>query len=299
MVKNPYLISEALDIDLKDSEKRVIYLNTVLMTIFAIFIFFIGYFIANISTSAEFKYVISFVVMVLIMLFFYSLSNFFFGKLFKTNQLLNLLLKDTLHELNIPLSVIKANIQMLISSENDKKKLKKYGRIQKAADELYGLYEDIDYYIKKETKNEVREEFELSKFIGEIVDKFQTVFPEVTIRQELEKLNVYTDKRGLSKAVSNLLANALKYNKNNNDIFVKLRYNNLIIQDNGIGISKSDLFLIFDRYYQGENGKHGCGIGLSIVKAFCDEYNIFINIDSDINMGTKICLDLKSIISKG
>ena len=230
MEKTPYLILGALDIDLKDNEKKLIYLNTVLMTIFVIFVFFLGYFIDNISATIEFKYIISFIIAVLIMLFFYSLSNYFFGKLFKTNQLLNLLLKDTLHELNIPLSVIKANTQMLISSENDEKKLKKYNRIQKAGDELYGLYEDIDYYIKKETKNEIREEFELSKFIHEEVDKFEILFPEVTIRQKLEKLNVFTDKRGVSKVIDNLLSNALKYNKNNNDIYIELNYNNLLFK---------------------------------------------------------------------
>jgi len=297
--KTLYLILGALDIDLKDNEKKLIYLNTVLMTIFVIFVFLIGYFVENISATTEFKYIISFVIIILIMFFFYSLSKYFFGKLFKTNKLLNLLLKDTLHELNIPLSVIKANTQMLISSENDEKKLKKYNRIQKAGDELYSLYEDIDYYIKKETKHEIREEFELSKFIHEEVDKFEILFPKVTIRQKLEKLNIFADKRGLSKVINNLLANALKYNKNNNDIFIKLSYNNLEIQDRGIGISESELFLIFDRYYQGENGKHGYGIGLSIVKAFCDEYNIFINIDSNINIGTKISLDFKNIILKG
>lgn len=299
MEKIPFLILEVLDINLKDSEKKLIYLNTIFMTIFAIFIFFIGYFVEKISITYELKYIVSSVIIMLIMLFCYSLSKYFFGKLFKTNQLLNLLLKDTLHELNIPLSVIKANTQMLISGENDEKKLKKYNRIQKAGVELYGLYEDIDYYIKKETKNEVREEFELSKFISEEAEKFEILYPEVTIKQDFEKLNVYTDKRGLCKVVNNLLANALKYNKNNNDIFVKLSYNNLIIQDKGIGISKSELFLIFDRYYQRENNEHGYGIGLSIVKAFCDEYNIFINIDSDINLGTKISLNLKNIILEG
>ncbi len=299
MGKTPYLISGASGIDLKNNEKRLIYTSTVMMTTFAIVVFFIGYYIEKISISIQLKYTVSFAVIILLMLFCYSLSNYFFAKLFKTNQLLNLLLKDTLHELNIPLSVIKANTQMLISGENDEKKLKKYNRIQKAGDELYGLYEDIDYYIKKETKNEVREEFELSKFISEEVDKFEILFPQVTIRQELEKLHVYTDKRGLCKVINNLLSNALKYNKNNNDILIKLSYNNLTIQDWGIGISKSELFLIFDRYYQGEDDKQGYGIGLSIVKAFCDEYNIFINIDSDINMGTKISLDFKNIILKG
>ncbi len=280
---------------MKNSEKKLIYLNTVFISIFSISLFFIGFYIDNIPVFVKFKYIIFIIFVAIIIVFSYFLSKYFFSKLFKTNQLLNLLLKDTLHELNIPLSVIKANIQMLTSSENDEKKLKKYGRIQKAGEELYGLYEDIDYYIKKETKNEVREEFELSKFISEEIEKFKTIYPDVQIICDVGHMNIYTDKRGFSKVINNLLSNALKYNKNNNNIFINLSYNNLIIKDNGIGISESELFLIFDRYYQGKDDRQGFGIGLSIVKAFCDEYNIFINIDSDINIGTKVSLDLKNI----
>ncbi len=235
----------------------------------------------------------------LTMLLSYYLSKYFLGKSFKTNYLLNLLLKDTLHELNIPLSVIKANTQMLSLNEKDEKKLKKHERIQKASEELFRLYEDVDYYIKKETKNEIREEFELSNFIFIEVEKFTILYPSVKIKCKLESVDIYTDKRGFQKVFGNLLGNSLKYNQNNNDIFVTLSYNELSIEDRGVGMSESDLFLIFDRYYQGEQNKKGYGIGLSIVKTFCDEYNISIKIDSKLGIGTKVSLDLSSLIAKG
>ena len=299
MVKTLYQISEELGIDLKSSEKKLLYLNTVFLSIFTVFIFFAGFFMDKLFFADWVKYVIISIFIIIIVFLSYYLSSYFLGKSFKTNYLLNLLLKDTLHELNIPLSVIKANTQMLMLNEKDEKRLKKYQRIQKASDELYMLYEDVDYYIKKEIKNEVREEFELSKLLYAEVEKFRIIYPNVSIECDCVSLHIYTDKRGFIKIFDNLLGNALKYNKNDNDIYIKLRYNNLSIEDSGVGMSESELFLIFDRYYQGSKSKNGYGIGLSIVKAFCDEYNIAVNIDSSLGVGTKISLDLKNIVIEG
>jgi len=291
-----YQISEELGIDLKNSEKKLLYLNTIFVFIFAVVIFFSGFMVEKLSLSLGMAYIAIALFMAVILFMSYYLSKYFLGKSFKVNYLLNLLLKDTLHELNIPLSVIKANTQMLMSNEKDEKRLKKYGRIQKASDELYMLYEDVDYYIKKETKNEVREEFELSKLLHVEVEKFKILYPDIDIKCNYEPLYIYADKRGFVKIFNNILANALKYNKDNNDIIVELSYNVLSIKDRGMGMSESELFLIFDRYYQGSESRNGYGIGLSIVKAFCDEYNISIKIDSKQGLGTKVSLDLKSIV---
>lgn len=296
MEKILYQISEELGIDLKNSEKKLLYLNTIFVFIFAVVIFFSGFMVEKLSLSLGMAYIAIALFMAVILFMSYYLSKYFLGKSFKVNYLLNLLLKDTLHELNIPLSVIKANTQMLMSNEKDEKRLKKYGRIQKASDELYMLYEDVDYYIKKETKNEVREEFELSKLLHVEVEKFKILYPDIDIKCNYEPLYIYADKRGFVKIFNNILANALKYNKDNNDIIVELSYNVLSIKDRGMGMSESELFLIFDRYYQGSESRNGYGIGLSIVKAFCDEYNISIKIDSKQGLGTKVSLDLKSIV---
>ncbi len=207
-----------------------------------------------------------------------------------------MMLKDTLHELNIPLSVIKANIQMLNINEKDEKRIKKYKRIESACEDLYKLYRDVDYYIKKEIKREIREKFRVCDAIADEIDKFKESYPEVKINLKEGNLEIYCDRRGFSKAVGNLISNALKYNKNNNDIDIYTDESNLIIKDHGMGMSESELFMIFDRYYQGNSSKQGFGIGLSIVKAFCDEYSIFVHIESQKGIGTKVGLDLKNVL---
>lgn len=280
---------------MKNDEKKLLYLSTVFISIFAIFIFLVGYNIELLPTEKLTKYTIILIFIMSTILISYYISSYFLGKSLKINQHLSILLKDTLHELNIPLSVIKANIQMLKNGENDEKKLKKLKRVEKASEELYGLYKDVDYYIKKEARHEVREFFELKRVINDEVEKFKILYPSVDINVDVSSLNLYADKRGFARVIDNLLENALKYNRDSNEISIYLRYNELVIRDRGVGMSESDLFLIFDRYYQAEKRQNGFGIGLSIVKAFCDENGIFIKIDSKVGIGTEISLDIKSL----
>ncbi|MDX1808513.1 MAG: HAMP domain-containing sensor histidine kinase [Sulfurospirillaceae bacterium] len=185
---------------------------------------------------------------------------------------------------------------MLKMQEQNEKNLKKLERVNLACDELYKLYEDIDYYIKKETKNEVRETFFLDKLLKEEIEKYEILYPNVRINQDINNLQLFTDKRWFSKVIGNIILNSLKYNRDDNDISIYTKDNNLIIEDSGIGMSESELFMIFDRYYQGKNKKDGFGIGLSIVKAFCDENKILIKIESKLGKGTKINLDLDKIV---
>ncbi|NOX14957.1 MAG: HAMP domain-containing histidine kinase [Epsilonproteobacteria bacterium] len=218
------------------------------------------------------------------------------SRLFETNHLLDLLLKDTLHELNIPLSVIKANTQMLQLQETSAKNIKKIQRINQACSELCSLYEDVDYYIQKEMKNDVRENLDLDNLLKKEVEKFQTIYPKVDIISRKTNLIIFTDGRGFSKIIGNLLSNALKYNKNDNKVEIYLKENRLIVQDLGIGMNQSELFTVFNRYYQSTSQNKGFGIGLNIVKRFCDENRIFINIESQKDIGTKISLDLRNLI---
>lgn len=101
----------------------------------------------------------------------YLIVSYTLSSLFKTNRFLDILLKDTLHELNIPLSVINANLQMLQADEQDIKKLKRLERIELASKDLYALYKEVDYYIKKEIQEDVREKFYLDELVDTVVQK--------------------------------------------------------------------------------------------------------------------------------
>ena len=90
-----------------------------------------------------------------------------------------------------------------------------------------------------------------------------------------------------------ILSNALKYSKNNGEIKIYLETDTLYIQDRGIGIVKEDLPMIFDKGYSGKAGhkyKRASGIGLYLVKKYCEILDIDIHISSKVGEGTTVAL---------
>lgn len=115
----------------------------------------------------------------------------------------------------------------------------------------------------------------------------------------LRNITINTDHKIFEDIISNLLTNAIKYNKLGGSITLesKTLNNNLIsiyITDTGCGITESDLNEIFMPFYRGENIKHinGKGIGLTTVKKYCDLVNIEIDVKSRIGEGSSFILTL-------
>ena len=74
---------------------------------------------------------------------------------------------------------------------------------------------------------------------------------------------------------------------------MKDRKLNLIIEDNGIGISENDINRVFDKGFTGENGRvygKATGIGLYLCKKLCCKLQLDINIRSDKGYGTKVII---------
>ena len=96
----------------------------------------------------------------------------------------------------------------------------------------------------------------------------------------------------------NLIENAIKYNKNNGEIYIdfNIKEKKLSIKDTGIGISKEHINRIFERFYRinkARSLKDGTGLGLALVKHTCKYYNFEINVDSRENIGTTFTIYLK------
>ena len=229
------------------------------------------------------------------LLFGYILSKVALEPLFVTNDLLERLLKDTLHELNIPLSTIFANVSMLKRAENDTKKLTRLQRIEKAGENLSELYEDLDYFIKKEIGGVERESFDLGEVIERSIAKMEEMADGISIQYRPLEKHITADRRGCQKAIDNLLGNAIKYNRPGGSVEIYAENRWLVIKDSGVGMDETTLFRIFDRYYQSDLSASGYGIGLHIVKTFCDEHAIEIKIDSKKGEGTTFRLNFASV----
>lgn len=298
MEKNPFLIFAVSDTALRHKDRSILIRAMIIFSLaIGLCLFLVGFIWDIVHEMVPFSLMVIFGV-IFSAVVGYFIASYALTPLFKTNRLLDFLLKDTLHELNIPLSVIKANLQMLTLEEKNEKNLKRLERIALASDDLHLLYKEIDYYIKREIREELKEVFELSEVVHSLIEKHQDITKSVPIEATLLPVELFADKHGFSKVISNLLGNALKYNHNNQPIHIYQEGYQLIIKDQGIGMNESELFLVFDRYYQIDTTKEGFGIGLSIVKAYCDDFKIGLKINSQKMVGTEVILDLSNLLLK-
>ncbi len=109
------------------------------------------------------------------------LSKSIFEPLFKSDENLQKTVKETLHELNIPISTINLNTQMLEKKISDEKTLKRLNRIKKASNDLLKLYENMEYQIKKEIDKIDIVEFSLRNIISDSLEKFVDIKRDIKI----------------------------------------------------------------------------------------------------------------------
>ena len=226
--------------------------------------------------------------------FGFLFARYALSPLLQRNEELDRLLQETLHELNIPIATIKANLQMLKRSSDDGGK-KRLDRIDKATEQLQRLYEEVDYLIKCQIDRVKKEPVRVDEVIKDRVAGLSELLSNRVVDLHVEPLEVELEKRGFIKVIDNILANAIKYSEDRTTIKVVLAKGVLSIEDEGKGISKEELVRIFDRYYQADGKAPGYGIGLAIVKEYCDEAGIEVRIDSEVGKGTKVILDLTKI----
>jgi len=201
--------------------------------------------------------------------------------------------KETLHELNLPISTIMTNSNMLKKNMESEKDLKRLSRIETACLMLQERYNELDYMIKKQTLSEIKETFMLNELVKERVEFLKHIYPHIEFNLELQATQIISDKIGLSKAIDNIIDNAVKYSANSNKCDIKLTDNTLHIQDFGCGMDEVELIQIFDNYYQSNGNMQGFGIGLSMVKRFCDTQKIQLNFKSKPDNGTTVLLKFK------
>ena len=239
---------------------------------------------------------ITLTVLIFGLILYLVLSKSIFEPLFKSDENLQKAVKETLHELNIPISTIKLNTQMLEKKLTNEKELKRLNRIKLASNDLLKLYEDMEYQIKKELDKIDITRFSLEDLILKSLDKFDDLKKDIIIEVKIENVQINSDINGFEKMIDNLISNALKYNIEENGV-IKIEYKDKIfsIFNTGKEIDTKNLFIIFDEYFQEDSSKNGFGLGLNIVKDFCDKNKIAIKIEPSQN-GNTFILNFKNLI---
>ncbi len=203
--------------------------------------------------------------------------------------------KETLHELNLPISTINANTAMLRKTLHDAKSLKRLERIEGACTLLHERYRELDYLIKKQMQQETIEVVDLKEFLYARFNLLESLYTHVKFSKRLNTFHVKLDRIGLQKVIDNLIDNAVKYSDAPAIVSVVLEQGVLHITDNGRGMDEMELVQIFDRYYQNDATVSGYGIGLALVKNYCDRHKIKLHVKSTKGEGTTMILDFQGV----
>ena len=192
-------------------------------------------------------------------------------------------LRHTVHETNTPLSVILTSIE-LYNMKN--KKDRQLSKIEAAAKNIFNIYDDLSYLVKKEQVTYPKVAIELNEYLRSRIDFFAEV-------AELSKLTmkflpyksesyIYFNETKLQRIVDNTLTNAIKYTLAGEEIEIKIEVSNIEVDFAVSSHSKEikDKEKIFDSFYREEKGEEGFGIGLGLVKNICDEEGVRILLDS-------------------
>lgn len=205
------------------------------------------------------------------------------------------------HEYRTPLTVILSSANLLknymekMSSEQIEKQ---YKNISASVSSMTNLLDDVLMIGKTENPTALNIiEFDLSNSITSIIEniKFVDNGKHKFIIDMPDKLCVFSDKKLLDHAIGNVISNAVKYSERDTKVTIQVIENGnetleISIIDEGIGIPEEDIDKVFDSFYRSYNTGtiEGTGLGMSIVKKSIESLNGSVEIESKLDVGTKI-----------
>jgi signal transduction histidine kinase len=139
------------------------------------------------------------------------------------------------------------------------------------------------------------EPIDIPRLIGYACELFEPIAREkgVQITTSLpESITIDSNKNMLQRLVTNLLENAIKYNRPNGTVTIRAEKQDdqIVIQfeDTGIGIKEKELSEIFERFYRGSTARSetGNGLGLSLVQAIAQGLGGSIQVSSELHKGS-------------
>ncbi|MDE5881217.1 MAG: ATP-binding protein, partial [Muribaculaceae bacterium] len=112
-------------------------------------------------------------------------------------------------------------------------------------------------------------------------------------------MQIACDPLHMSQMIGNLIENAVKYSEERVNIMIKAKKNpdsiTLSVEDNGIGISETDMSKIFNKFYRSEaamrSGAPGVGLGLAYVRLLAEAHGGGVSVESEPGKGS--CFTIK------
>ena len=212
---------------------------------------------------------------------------------------------DASHELRTPIAVLISEAQTTLARERTNAEYKETIEANlAAAQQMRRLTESLLALARLDAGHEClqRGRFDLGQKARQCVELLRPLATQrrIQIHCDLSATECHGDPERIGQVVSNLLTNAIHYNREDGEIRLTTRLDNglaiLSISDTGLGISAEDLPLIFERFYRADKSRSHSegrsGLGLAISKAIVDAHGGSIVVSSKPGTGTTFTVRL-------
>lgn len=257
------------------------------------------------KSSSPYWYLII-IVLVILVFFGYTLSVIFRQK--KLSEVKTDFINNMTHELKTPIASIGLSSEMMLRSKDlDNEKINRYaGIIYKENKRLESQVERVLRVAKldKEEAELKKSATDMHELLKESKDGIEFYTAEnngkVNLDFKAENHTISVDSVHINNVISNLLDNAIKYCEKSPEITISTSNEKkqfvFSIEDNGIGIKRENLRMIFDKFYRVPTGNRhdvkGFGLGLYYVKTIIEEHGGTIFASSTFGKGTKFVIKL-------
>ena len=216
------------------------------------------------------------------------------------------------HDMKSPLSSIIMGAHFLHSGKVDDKpqiKEKYYSIIEEEAEHLLALVNKLLTISKLENKKLIlnKHETDLEPIINDLVEKAKAKATKpIEVKTRLEVTTVMADEQYLTEAIANLIDNAMKYSKDKIEINIKTfdtdKHVLLKVRDNGIGMTKEEQQVIFDKFGRAaiheknrKGGVSGFGLGLNYVDQVMQAHDGKVTVSSEKDKFSEFTLYIPKI----
>jgi two-component system, OmpR family, sensor histidine kinase SenX3 len=240
------------------------------------------------------------------------LNTIFLVREIRRNEQQDSFLNAVTHELKTPITSIRLYLETLQKRNVDEEQRREFYQVMlDDTQRLMGTVEQVLRAARVVQKNALisRSKVEIGPLVQDALDLARSrhhlslqAMDWTTDGRPAERLTVMGDREELATALSNVFDNAVKYSHKDVGIRVEvltpdLRYVQIRVSDNGIGVSRGDLKRIFKRFYRvlatGTTQIKGSGLGLFIVRAIARRHGGNAYAESEgANQGTTVTIQL-------
>ncbi|MBQ8410478.1 MAG: HAMP domain-containing histidine kinase [Ruminiclostridium sp.] len=234
-----------------------------------------------------------------------TVFNYMADELESSENIKNEFISSVSHELRTPLTAIKGWSETITEIDDERMRKKGLGIITRETERLSAMVEELLDFSRMQNGKLSLQTANID-IIAELADAVlmygeKAKDDKITIDfEESEDIAIVNgDKNRLRQVFINIIDNAIKYSEAGDTVSIKTAKDDdeiiIYIEDNGCGISKTDLPKIKNRFYKANNTVRGSGIGLAVADEIVKMHSGKLDISSELGKGTTVSISLPLI----